>query len=403
MYDLLAGLRVVEGSAFIAGPSCGLHLAQMGAEVIRFDSIGGGPDYHRWPLAPGSDSSLYWEGLNKGKKSIAIDLASPEGRELAVAIATAPGDNAGLFLTNYPVRGFLSHEALKARRYDIITVRVMGWADGAPGVDYTINAAVGVPMMTGPADDQRPVNHVLPAWDLLGGTYAAFAMTSALLRRRASGEGAEIRVPLSDLAATSLSHIGQVAEVLASGDRPRLGNDLFGAFGRDFLCADGARLIVVAITPRQWAGLIEALDLAAPVAALEAELGVAFKRDEGARFTHRQRLFPLFEGAFAARTVADLQPLFDAGDVTWGRYQTLYEAVTTDARLFTENPQFQTISHPSGLSYPAAGTAATLGGEARGAVVAAPRLGQHTDEVLATVLGLDSGAIARLHDKGVVA
>ena len=402
MYDLLAGLRVVEGSAFIAGPSCGLHLAQMGAEVIRFDLIGGGPDYHRWPLAPGSDASLYWEGLNKGKKSIAIDLASPEGRELALAIATAPGDNAGLFLTNYPLKGFLSHEALKARRDDIITVRVMGWADGAPAVDYTINAAVGVPMMTGPATDQRPVNHVLPAWDLLGGAYAAFAMTSALLRRRASGEGAEIRVPLSDLAATSLSHIGQVAEVLTGGDRPRLGNDLFGAFGRDFLCADGKRLLVVAITPRQWAGLVEALDLAAPVAALEAELGVAFKRDEGARFAHRQRLFPLFEAAFARRTVADLQPLFDAGGVTWGRYQTLHEAVTTDARLFTENPQFQTIAHPSGLTYPAAGTAATLGGEARGAVVAAPRLGQHTDEVLATVLGLDSGAIARLHDKGLV-
>ena len=402
MYDLLAGLRVVEGSAFIAGPSCGLHLAQMGAEVIRFDSIGGGPDYHRWPLAPGSDASLYWEGLNKGKKSIAINLTSPEGRELAVAIATAPGENAGLFLTNYPLNSFLSHAALKARRNDIITVRVMGWADGSPGVDYTINAAIGVPMMTGPADDQRPVNHVLPAWDLLGGAYAAFAMTSALLRRRASGEGAEIRVPLSDLAATSLSHIGQVAEVLTGGDRPRLGNDLFGAFGRDFLCTDGARLIVVAITPRQWAGLVEALDLTAPVAALEAELGVAFKRDEGARFIHRQRLFPLFEAAFARRTVADLQPLFEAGGVTWGRYQTLHEAVTTDARLFTENPQFQTIAHPSGLSYPAAGTAGTLGGEPRGPVVAAPRLGQHTDEVLATILGLDSGAIARLHDTGLV-
>jgi 2-methylfumaryl-CoA isomerase len=402
MYDLLAGLRVVEGSAFIAGPSCGLHLAQMGAEVIRFDSIGGGPDYHRWPLAPGSDASLYWEGLNKGKKSIAIDLAAPEGRELAVAIATAPGDNAGLFLTNYPVKGFLSHEALQARRDDIITVRVMGWADGAPGVDYTINAAAGAPLMTGPADDRRPVNHVLPAWDLLGGAYAAFAMTSALLRRRASGEGAEIRIPLSDLAATSLSHIGQVAEVLTGGDRPRLGNDLFGAFGRDFLCADGARLIVVAITPRQWTGLVEALHLTTPIAALEAELEVVFKRDEGARFIHRHRLFPLFEAAFARRTVADLQPVFDAGGVTWGRYQTLHEAVTTDARLFTENPQFQTISHPSGLIYPAAGTAATLGGEARGAVVAAPRLGQHTDEVLSTILGLDSGAIARLHDRGLV-
>lgn len=403
MYDLLAGLRVVEGSAFIAGPSCGLHLAQMGAEVIRFDAIGGGPDYRRWPLAPGHGGSLYWEGLNKGKKSIAIDLGSPEGRELAVAIATAPGEQAGLFLTNYPVKGFLSHAALKARRDDIITVRVMGWADGSPAVDYTINAAVGIPMMTGPADDERPVNHVLPAWDLIGGAYAAFAMASALLRRRATGEGAEIRVPLSDLAATSLGHIGQVAEVLASGDRPRMGNDLFGAFGRDFVCADGARLIVVAITPRQWSGLVTALDLGAAVAALETELGVAFGRDEGARFEHRARLFPLFEAGFARRTAGELQPVFDAGGVTWGQYQSLHKAVTTDTRLFTENPQFQTIAHPSGLNYPAAGPAATLAGEARGAVCAAPRLGQHTDEVLATVLGLDSGAIAALHDKGLVA
>ncbi len=102
MYDLLKGLRIVEGAAFIAGPSCGLYLAQMGAEVIRFDAIGGGPDYRRWPVTDAGDS-LYWEGLNKGKKSIAIDLGRPEGRELAVALATAPGDNAGLFLTNYPV------------------------------------------------------------------------------------------------------------------------------------------------------------------------------------------------------------------------------------------------------------------------------------------------------------
>lgn len=404
MYDLLSGLRVIEGAAFIAGPSCGLHMAQMGAEVIRFDAIGGGPDYRRWPLAPGSDASLYWEGLNKGKKSIAIDLGSPEGRELAVALATAPGDEAGLFLTNYPVNGFLSHEALQAKRADIITVRVMGWADGSPAVDYTVNAAVGVPMMTGPADDARPVNHVLPAWDLLGGAYAAFAMVSALLRRRVSGVGAEIRLPLSDLAATALGHIGNVAEVLATGgDRPRMGNDLFGAFGRDFVCADGTRLIVVAITPRQWTGLLRTLGIVEAVAAIEAELGLSFAADEGARFVHRTRLFPLFDAAFAARPVAMLQPAFDEGGVTWGRYQSLHEAVTGDPRLFTSNPQFQTLTHPSGLTYPAAGPAAMLAGEARAGLVPAPRLGQHTDEVLATVLGLGSGAIGRLHDKGLVA
>jgi 2-methylfumaryl-CoA isomerase len=109
MYRLLSNFRVVEGSSFVASPVCGLYLAQMGAEVIRFDMIGGGPDFHRWPVAPQGDS-FYWEGLNKGKKSIAINLAKPEGRELA--IITAPGERGGLFVTNYPVDGFLAHEAL---------------------------------------------------------------------------------------------------------------------------------------------------------------------------------------------------------------------------------------------------------------------------------------------------
>lgn len=402
MYDLLKGLRVIEGAAFIAGPSCGLYFAQMGADVIRFDAIGGGPDYRRWPVTSNGDS-LYWEGLNKGKRSIAIDLGRPEGRELAVALATAPGDEGGLFLTNYPERSFLSHAALAARRPDIITVRVMGWADGSPAVDYTVNAAVGVPDMTGPADDPRPVNHVLPAWDLLGGAYAAFAMASALLRRRTTGEGAEIRVPLSDLAASSLSHLGSVAEVLATGDRPRMGNDLFGAFGRDFVTADAKRLIVVAITPRQWSGLLATLDLTAAVAAIEAELGVSFARDEGLRFVHRARLFPLFETAFAARDSSVLKPAFDAGGVTWGEYQTLHQAVTGDARLFTANPLFETIRHPSGLTYPASGPAATLAGEPRRPLAPAPRLGEHSDQILAELLGLDSGAIGRLHDQSLVA
>jgi 2-methylfumaryl-CoA isomerase len=406
MYQLLSGLRVVEAAAFVAGPTGGLYLAQMGAEVIRIDQIGGGPDYKRWPLTDHGDS-LYWEGLNKAKRSIQIDLSRPEGRELAVALATAPngsqGDEAGLFLTNFPVEGFLSHAALAARRPDIITARIMGWADGKPALDYTVNAAVGVPAMTGPVGDTRPVNAVLPAWDLLGGSWAAFAMVSALHRRRQTGEGAEIRVPLSDLAATSLSHLGFAAEALLQGDRGRLGNDLFGAFGRDFATADGQRIYLVAITPKQWRGLVAALSLAHAVAAVETQTGADFTRDEDARFTHRARLFPLFEAAMAAQSLAQLGPRLDAAGVTWGPYQTLAEAVHGDARLFTANPQFQTIAHKSGLTYPAAGPAATLAGEARGAVRPAPQLGADTDAVLAQVLGLASGAIGKLHDEGLVA
>lgn len=402
MYDLLKGLRVVEGSAFVAAPTCGLYLAQMGAEVIRFDNIGGGPDFRRWPLAD-NGMSLYWEGLNKGKKSVAIDLSSPAGREVAQRLAAAPGDDGGLFITNFPVDGFLSYEKLKALRDDLICVRVMGWADGAQGMDYTINSALGLPLMTGPLGDDRPVNHVLAAWDLLTGAYCAFAMVSALLARERGKGGREIRAPLSDIGAATMANLGFTAEAIVTGhQRPRMGNDIFGAFGRDFTTRDGQKLMLLAITPKQWSKALEALDIGAAVTAVEAELGVSFATDEGLRFTHRDRLYPLFERAFAAKDAAALTPAFDAGGVTWGAYQTL-EAALEDPRLFKANPVFQDIRHPSGLTYPAPGAMGTIPQDARGPVLPAPKLGQHTDEVLSEVLGMSGGEIAKLHDAGVVA
>ena len=406
MYDLLKGLRVVEGAAFVAAPTCALYLAQMGAEVIRFDNIGGGPDFRRWPLADNGES-LYWEGLNKGKKSVALDLTRPEGREIAQRLAAAPNgegaEDGGLFVTNFPVDGFLSYETLAKLRPDLICVRVMGWADGSQGMDYTINAALGLPQMTGPADDPRPVNHVLAAWDLLTGAYCAFTLVSALLARHRTGQGREIRAPLSDIAAATMANLGFTAETRLQGrQRPRMGNDIFGAFGRDFVTRDGKTLMLLAITPKQWSKALDVLALQADVASLEAELGVSFATDEGVRFTHRHRLYPLFERAFAARDLAELAPAFDAGGVTWGTYQPL-EAALDDPRLFKGNPVFQEVAQPSGLTYPAPGAAATIPQDERRPVTPAPRLGQHTDEVLAEVLGLPSSEIALLHDQGVVA
>ncbi len=402
MYDLLKGLRVVEGSAFVAAPTCGLYLAQMGAEVIRFDSIGGGPDFRRWPLAE-NGSSLYWEGLNKGKKSVALNLASPEGREIAQRLAAAPGDDGGLFVTNFPVEGFLAYERLKALRDDLICVRVMGWADGAQGMDYTINSALGLPLMTGPADDDRPVNHVLAAWDLLTGAYCAFAMVSALLARGRGQGGREIRAPLSDIGAATMANLGFTAEAMVTGrQRPRMGNDIFGAFGRDFTTRDGQKLMLLAITPKQWSKALEALGIGPAVAGVEAELGISFATDEGLRFTHRARLYPLFEQAFARKTTAELAPAFDAGGVTWGSYQTL-EAALEDARLYKGNPLFEPILHPSGLNYPAPGAMGTIPQDERRPVQPAPKLGQHTDQVLVEVLGMGGAEIAKLHDAGVVA
>ena len=406
MYQVLHGMRVIECASFIAAPSCSLHLLQMGAQVIRIDPVGGGPDFHRWPLAPGG-ASLYWEGLNKGKQSIAVDFASPQGRELVAQLVCAPGDNGGLFVTNFPAEGFLSHERLKQGRADLITTRIMGWADGAPAVDYTVNAAVGVPYMTGPPGnpgaDKEPVNHVLPAWDLLAGAYAAFALLAAERHRQQTGQGQEVRVPLSDIAIASLGHLGQIAEVQGGGDRPKMGNTLFGAFGRDFKTSDGKRLMVVAITPRQWSGLLKALELSNAVAGIEAALGVSFTKDEGLRFQHQGMLTPLVEAAIARRASSQLGPVFDANGVCWGPYHTLKAALTEEPRLVSGNRLFSPVTHPSGQTYPTPGAAATFAQSERCDATRAPRLGEHTDQVLSDILGLSAAQIGRLHDGGLVA
>ena len=306
-------------------------------------------------------------------------------------------------MTNFPVDGFLGYDKLKALRDDLICVRVMGWADGSKGMDYTINSALGLPLMTGPVGDDAPVNHVLAAWDLLTGAYCAFAMVSALLARLRGMGGREIRAPLSDIGAATMANLGFTAETMLTGrQRPRMGNDVFGAFGRDFTTSDGEKLMLLCITPKQWEKALDVLGIGAAVAAVEAELGLSFARDEGLRFTHRARLYPLFERAFAAKTAAELAPAFDAGGVTWGSDQTL-DAALGDPRLFKDNPLFEAVKHPSGLTYPAPGAMGTIPQDARGPVTPAPRLGQHTDEVLAEVLGLSGAEIAKLHDAKVVA
>lgn len=395
MYNLLPGLTVIEASSFVASPTAGLYLAQMGAEVIRVDQIGGGPDFRRWPVTDKGDS-LYWENLNRAKKSVALDLGRPEGRELLQALVRATGQ----FVTNFPVKGFLAHDTLAEGRPDLITVRVMGWADGSPALDYTVNNAVGYPMLTGAGPE--PVNHVLPAWDLLTGAYAAFALMAALRRRDATGEGGEIRLPLSDVAIGTVANLGGIAEVLDTGtDRPRLGNTVFGLFGRDFVTRDGKRTMIVVVTHRQWANLIAALNLGDAIARVEAERGVSFATDDGLRFNHRDALFPLFEAAIGSRDHADLAAAFDKGGIVHSVYGAMADAVR-DPRLVTDNPIFGTANDPSGTSYPAAGAFATLPGAHRGPPRPAPRNGQHSEQILAERLSLSSGEIGRLFDAGIV-
>src|SRR5712691_2193672 len=250
MNGLLEDLRIVEFSAFGAAPLGGMTMAQFGAEVIRIDPIGGAIDYARWPVTE-SGASLYWAGLNKAKRSVALALDKPEGRELARAIATAPGPGSGIVLTNLPPLGGLDYASLKAARDDIIVLRLIGNRDGSAAVDYTVNAASGFPLVTGPGGG--PVNHVLPAWDIAAGLYLAIALLAAERHRSRTGAGQEVVAALSDVMLAMVGHLGYIGDVHINGRaRPAIGNDLYGSFGRDFATKDDRRVMIIALTPRQW-------------------------------------------------------------------------------------------------------------------------------------------------------
>jgi 2-methylfumaryl-CoA isomerase len=403
VYQLLSDVSIIEVSSFVASPTAGLYCAQMGAEVIRVDHTQGGLDYDRYMLTR-EGRSLSWENLNRAKKSVALDLRSGEGRELCVELAAKTGQ----CITNLPEQSFLSHQAMAAKREDMISVRIMGWHDGRQAMDFTVNAASGYPLMTGPAEwdaaSAEPVNQVLPAWDFITGAYSAFALLAALHHRAATGEGTEVRVPLGDVAIGTAANSGMYAEMLYRGaDRPRLGNAIWGAFGRDFRSKDGVRFMVAALTPKQWAGLVAAFGVAGPVGLLEAERGVRFADGDRPRFEHREALFAIFQKVAGSHDYAALEGMMKAQGCTYERYRTAFEAAN-DPVLVRDNPLFgPSPANPSGFDYPATRSFANLPAHAAGDPRPAPYLGEHSEEVLAERLGLSSGEIGRLIDAGTVA
>jgi 2-methylfumaryl-CoA isomerase len=402
MPGILAGLRVIEGSAFVAAPLGGMTLAQLGADVIRFDPLGGGLDRGRWPVTA-DGHSLFWAGLNKGKRSIQIDLGSDAGRELAGALVTAPGPDAGLFLTNFPARGFLDYERLLARRADLIMINIVGNHDGSSAVDYTVNPATGFAWATGPRNLAVPFNHLLPAWDAITGALAATSLLAAERGRARTGAGQYVRIAVSDVAFWMVGNLGKIAEVqINHHERAKDGNYLYGAFGRDFSTKDGHRVMIVALTLRQWRNLVEATGLGEAFDTIARMMNVDLD-DEGGRFAAREVLGATLKPWVLARTLAEVRETFDRHGVSWGPYQTFTELVERDPRCSTANPMFAQIEQPGIGTYLAPGTPLAFSGAERLPAAPAPQLGEHTDEVLGDLLGLGEREISRLHDEGVVA
>ena len=403
MYQLLTGLKVIEVSSFVASPTAGLYLAQLGAEVIRVDHTAGGLDYDR-ALLTAEGRSLAWENLNRAKKSVALDLHSKQGRALLVELVR----KTGVLITNLPVDSFLNHAAIAEQCPELVSVRIMGWHDGRQAMDFTVNAASGYPLMTGPAEwdvgTAPPVNQVLPAWDFITGAYCAFALLAGLRHRDATGEGIEMRVPLGDVAIGTAANSGAMAEMLyRGGDRERLGNAIWGALGRDFTSRDGQRFMVAALTAKQWNALILALGVADQIAALEASSGLSFAKSDANRFDQREQIFAIMQGAAGQLDYAELAQRLAAAGATFEHYRTMYE-MAQDPQLVADNPLFgPSPANPSGFAYPATRSFVNVPEMTVGDPKPAPYLGEHSAQVLSDVLGLDAVQISTMIGSGLVA
>lgn len=400
MQQILKGLRILEGSAFVAAPSGGMTLAQLGADVIRFDQVGGGIDYRRWPVTE-QGKSLYWNSLNKGKRSIAINFRSEAGRELIQSLITASGEDGGLFISNFPAKGWLADELLRSRRSDLIYINLVGDRHGGSAVDYTVNSRIGLPYLTG--DRDTPVNNPFPVWDVLAGQQIAIALLVAERHRRLTGKGQFVKLALSDVAMATMGHLGYIAEAEINQEfRQPMGNHIFGTFGHDFECKDGYRVMVVGISSNQWDAIVKVTNTEPKIKAMEQDLKLDFFK-EGDRFQAREQLRELFASWFKGKYYSDAKQALDEAGVCWGPYQTIEEFVNNDEDRLDANPLFTRIDQPGIGSYLVPSQAIQFTGLETQPPRPAPILGQHTDEILTEILAMDSSQIGKLHDDRVVA
>jgi 2-methylfumaryl-CoA isomerase len=395
----LRGMRIVEMSSYVASPLSGMTLAQLGADVIRIEPLGGAADRTRWPRSQ-SGTSLLWSGVNKGKRAMAVDLSSERGRELVENLIVGGGPRGGIVISNSERYPDLTYDALRVRRPDLVHVQLTGRRDGGTAVDFTVQAKTGFPQLNGPEGWTQPVNNVLPAWDVAAGLYLTIGLLAAERHRLLTGEGQQVRIALEDVAMATAGNLGYLAEAQVTTPRERGGNYVYGTFGRDFETADGERLMIVALTVRHWRDLLGATGMTDAVSALATALGVDFD-DEDERYRHRAMLGGLLAGWFERHTLAESEAVLRHARVLWSTYQSFTDLAADGARLLRDNPLLSEVDQPGVGRHLAPGSPVVMDGH-QSLPKVSPRVGQHTEEILRAELGLSATELGELIDLGII-
>jgi len=403
----LGHIRVLDLTRILAGPWCSQNLADLGAEVIKVERPGSGDDTRSWgpPYlrdAEGNNTTeaAYYLAANRGKQAITVDIASAEGQEIIRALAAT----ADVVLENYKVGQLkkygLDYESLKKIKPDLVYCSITGFGQDGPyahraGYDFILQGMGGFMSITGERDDLPgggPQKAGIAITDLMTGMYSTIAVLAALTHRDRSGEGQYIDMALLDVQVAMMANMN--TNYLSSGVVPkRWGNAHPNIVPYQTFATSDGHIIVAAGNDGQYRKFVQAGG--------QPELAddTRFNTNPG-RIAHRDILVPLLADMVRQKTKHEWIDLLEAAGVPCGPINQINEVF--------ENPQVIARDMQLTLPHPTAGEVKLVASPMKLSTTpvqypaAPPLLGQHTDQILGSILGYSDEQLAALRQKNII-
>ena len=394
----LAGIRVLDLSRVLAGPICTMILADLGAEIIKVENPDGGDETRGMKPPEAGGEAHFYLGVNRTKKSVAIDISTPEGRELIHKLAA----ECDVLVENYRKGVMAKHgldwEAMRDRHPHLVYCSISAYGRESPladlpGFDPIIQAESGMMSLNGEPDGE-PMRHALAIVDTMTGYYSTIGVMAAIMTQKETGRGQFVDVALFDVALNTLTNVGmyyftsgKVPERRGNGHPTSVPNGLFQA-------SDGPFYIALA-NQRLWKrfceGVIDRPDM----------VDDPRYRTLSDRIARRDEITAFLRDLFATRTRAEWLARFNKAGVPGGAVRTVDQALESPEAAARD--VVRTVAHPTAGSIRMVGSPLKLSATPVTEPVAPPLLGQHTDQVLADLLHLDAEALDALREAGAIA
>lgn len=393
----LAGVRVLDLSRILAGPWCGMVLADLGAEVIKVEHPGRGDDTRDWGLRVGATETAYFNSVNRNKRSVTLDLQTADGQEIARELAK----KSDVVIQNFKFGGIdklgLGYERLREERPGLIYCSISGYDRSGPeaarpGYDLVVQGEAGLMAINGEAN-QPPLKFGVAAVDLFTGMYSAQAILAALFERQKTGKGRHIEMALFDCGLMITAYYGLEA-LLMGEDPPRYGNAHPSIVPYGVFDAEDGPLVITVGNNSQFARFCSEV-IARPDLAADERFKTNILRS-----ANREALMPEIKRELGRRKRKDLLAQLTGSGIPCGEVLGLHEALTskraTDAGLVTTQP------HSQAGSVKVLAPPYRFDGERLPVRSAPPQLGEGTREVLQSLLGLSEEKLSQLKANGVV-